>query len=180
MNKYIIIGLVIALIGSFGVTTYLKNENKKLNAEIGIFTNNEYAYQQDLLSLQDSIDGIKGVYKLTIEQFKNSQDKVFQELDKTRKELKIKDNQLKEMTHFAASIKTDTTINITNIINDSCEFDLKIAYNPQTVFEVSNKKINGIDSLKHSSDISASFNGIIYENKQWKESNFFKRLFLFR
>lgn len=122
----------------------------------------------------------RGVYLFSIKQIKNSKDSIVIKLDETRKELKIKDKELKEMTHFAASIKTDTTINITNIINDSCEFDLKIKYNPQTIFEVYNKRINGQDSLTHSSDISSSFQGYVYEKQTWKEPNFFKRLFLFK
>ena len=180
MNKYVIITAVIMLIGSWGFTTYLKYENKKLKGEIEVLFNNNYAYEQDLLSFQDSINNERGVYKLTIGELNTSRDKIVQELNKTKKELNIKDKELKEMTNFAASIKTDTTINITNIINDSCEFNLRIQYNPQTIFNVSNQKINGMDSLRHSSDISASFKGFIYDKSSWKEPNFFKRLFLFK
>lgn len=180
MSKYAIKALIVLLMGSFGVTTYLRYENNKLREEVGTLYNNNYAYEQDYLALQDSMKKDRGVYLFSIKQIKNSKDSIVIKLDETRKELKIKDKELKEMTHFAASIKTDTTINITNIINDSCEFDLKIKYNPQTIFEVYNKRINGQDSLTHSSDISSSFQGYVYEKQTWKEPNFFKRLFLFK
>lgn len=38
MNKYLIIAIVIILIGSFGVTTYLKNENTKLESLVKVST----------------------------------------------------------------------------------------------------------------------------------------------
>lgn len=174
MSKYAIITLIVLLIGSFGVTTYLRYENNKLKEEVGTLYNNNYAYEQDYLALQDSTNKERGVYLFNINQIKNSKDSILIKLNETRKDLKIKDKELKEMTHFAASIKTDTTINITNIINDSCEFDLAIQYNPQTKFTISNKKINGQDSLTHSSDISSSFDGFIYEKNTWKEPNFFR------
>ena len=40
MNKYVIITAVIMLIGSWGFTTYLKYENKKLKGEIEVLFNN--------------------------------------------------------------------------------------------------------------------------------------------
>jgi flagellar biosynthesis regulator FlaF len=162
MNKYVIICAVIVLGLLVGTIKVITKENKKLKDQIELLDNNNYAYEQDIISLQDSINRERGVYTLTIKELKNSQNNILKELDDTRKELKIKDKELEQMTHFNATIKTDTVISITNIINDSCEFNLNIEYNPQTIFKVSNTKINGKDSLRHSSDISASFNAYLY------------------
>ena len=74
MNKYVIITAVIMLIGSWGFTTYLKYENEKLKGEVEVLFNNNYAYGQDLLSLQDSINNERGVYKLTIDELNTSKD----------------------------------------------------------------------------------------------------------
>lgn len=180
MNKYIIIVLLALLIGTGGTLTYLKKTNDTLKKDIEVLYNNNFAYEQELISYKDSIIKERGVFNFTLNQINKSKDSVIIKLNQTRKSLNIKDKELKEMTHFIANMKTDTIINITNIINDSCEFDLRIQYNPQTIFEISNKRINGQDSLRHNSSISSSFDGYIYGKKTWKEPNFFKRLFLFR
>lgn len=180
MKKYINVILIAMFLGLFGVTTHYKKQNYKLQTKVEVLLNNEYAYQQDILGYQDSLFKERGVYKLSLKELSNSKDSSIIELEKIRKENKIKDKEIQEMSHFIAGFKKDTTINITNIINDSCEFDLNIKYNEETKFNISNKKINGQDSLTHSASISSSFNAYIYETKVWKEPKFLNRVIKFK
>lgn len=60
-------------------------------------------------------------FKLTIDQLKNSNDSIFQELNKARKELKIKDSKLKSLQYVSSSFsKVDTiTLKGDTIFKDS-------------------------------------------------------------
>lgn len=50
-------------------------------------------------------------FKLTIDQLKNSNDSIFQELNEARKELKVKDSKLKSLQYVSSSFsKADTII----------------------------------------------------------------------
>lgn len=163
MKQYIILGLAVLFLGLIGITTYFYNQNKKLKATNELFFNNNKAYELEVNGLKDSISGERGVFQLTLKDIQTSQDKTIQELNKAKEQLGIKDNTIKEMNHFVANIHTDTTVIIpTNLVKDSCNFKITIKYNPQTIFYISNKHFNGIDSLTHKADISASFNGFIY------------------
>lgn len=51
-------------------------------------------------------------FKLTIEQLKNSNDSIFQELNKARKELKVKDSRLKSLQYVSSSFSKVDTITL--------------------------------------------------------------------
>lgn len=180
MNKYLKIVPIIFLLLLVGYIGILIKENKNLKQETEILINNQYSYSQDLLSLQDTINNIRGVYKITIRELSESKDNALQEVNKLRNMLNVKDKELKELVHINASIQKDTTMNITTLENDSCEFDLKIEYNPQTIFKIKRYQIDSNAFLEHSANISSSFNAIIYKHSYWKEPVFFKRLFKFK
>ena len=181
MNQYIILGLAVLFLGLIGITTYFYTQNKKLKTANELFFNNNKAYELEVNGLKDSLSGERGVFQLTLKDIQTSQDKTIQELNKAKEQLGIKDNTIKEMNHFIANIHTDTTVVMpNNLVKDSCNFEVTIKYNPQTIFYISNKHFNGVDSLTHKADISASFSGFIYTKNIWKEPNFFKRLFLFK
>lgn len=58
-------------------------------------------------------------FQLTIDQLKHSNDSIFQELDKVRKELKIKDSKLKSLQYISSSFtKSDTIILKDTIFKD--------------------------------------------------------------
>ena len=151
---------------------------KKLKRENDILLNNIKAYENDISTLEDSIESTRITYKLTVADLEKSKDAIVKELNQERKISKVRDKELKELSHLKATAKMDTTIIISK--NDSCEFTAEIRYNDQTVFNVQSRRVNGVDTLFHSADITASFNGITYNKKEWKEPNFFKRLLLFR
>ena len=161
-----------------GTLVYFNARITSLTKENAILNNNNKAYEQELENLEDSLISKRVTYEMTVRELNNSKNKIVKELNNARKEIGIKDKQIKELTHFNSTIQLDTTI-IVNI-NEECEFDTVIEYNPQTVFKVAVTKIDTNTVLRHSADISGSFNAYTYESTEWKESNFFKRLFLFR
>lgn len=177
-KKYLILSLI--FIGLLGTIVFYKYQNNKLKNQVEVLYNNNYAYNQELLTLQDSLENERGVYKFTINELYDSRDKIIIELQKERENLKIKDKEIKEMSYFIANIKTDTIINITQVVNDSCEFDLDIKYNDETKFFISSKRVDNQNLLQHSADISSSFKGYIYTKSTWKEPKFFKRLIKFK
>lgn len=161
-----------------GTLVYFNAKITSLTKENAILNNNNKAYEQELENLEDSLISKRVTYEMTVRELNNSKNKVVKELNNARKEIGIKDKQIKELTHFNSTITLDTTIMVN--INEECEFDTVIEYNPQTVFKVAITKIDTNTVLRHSADISGSFNAYTYESTEWKESNFFKRLFLFR
>lgn len=161
-----------------GTLVHFNAKITSLTKENAILNNNNKAYEQELENLEDSLISKRVTYEMTVRELNNSKNKIVKELNNARKEIGIKDKQIKELTHFNSTIALDTTI-IVNV-NEECEFDTVIEYNPQTVFKVAMTKIDTNTILRHSADISGSFNAYTYESTEWKESNFFKRLFLFR
>lgn len=179
MHKYIIGGLVVlTMISTIFILGKQVSNLKKANT---ILIQNNKAYESDILGLQDSISNIRGTYRVTIGELNTSRDRLLTELNTARRELGIKDKEIRDLLHFKSTIKTDTTVMVKPIIiQDSCEFDIEITYNPQTIFNISMSKEHGKHVIKHSADISASFNIFMYETSEWKEPNFWKRLFLFK
>lgn len=55
-------------------------------------------------------------FKLTIEQLKNSNDSIFQELNEARKELKVKDSKLKSLQYISSSFSKGDTITLRDTI----------------------------------------------------------------
>lgn len=161
-----------------GTLVHFNAKITSLTKENTILNNNNKAYEQELENLEDSLISKRVTYEMTVRELNNSKNKIVKELNNARKEIGIKDKQIKELIHFNSTIALDTTIMIN--INEECQFDTVIEYNPQTVFKVAITKIDTNIILRHSADISGSFNAYTYESTEWKESNFFKRLFLFR
>lgn len=84
-------------------------------------------------------------FKLTIDQLKNSNDSIFQELNKARKELKIKDSKIKSLQYVSSNFsKVDTItlrdtifrnshVNIDTLLSDDW-YSVKVGLkNPSTV-----------------------------------------------
>lgn len=70
-------------------------------------TENVKAYSEQYSTAEKS----NRAFKLTVEQLKASKDSIFQELDATRKELKIKDSRLQSLQYVKSSFaKADTII----------------------------------------------------------------------
>lgn len=106
MKKYLIIATIILftiLIASLGVTI---SQYKKLQEEYSIAAGNAKILLQDKTDLYHNI----GVLQLTIDELKYSNDSILQKLNKARKELKVKDKDIKYLQYMASNIERKDSI----------------------------------------------------------------------
>lgn len=100
--NYIILGIIIILTIRIVTLTQAYNisEKKRIIAE-----NNIKAYTDQYTKVEKN----NRIFQMTISQLKVSKDSIFQELDATRKKLKIKDNKVKELQYISSTFtKVDT------------------------------------------------------------------------
>lgn len=108
MKKYLIIAIII-LIGVIGV---MRQQVKYANEKWETATANMKAYDTQLTA-----EGEKNMaLQLTIDQLGYFKDSVLQELDNTRKQLKIKDKNLKALQAVSSSFTKKDTIQLTDTI----------------------------------------------------------------
>lgn len=107
VKKYIGIGIVI-LAGLLAISTYtLYNRNQDLKEEISISMSNQKAFIAENSSLKEE----NRVFKFTVEQLNYYNDSILQKMNDVRKELKIKDDNLKQMQYLLSEAqKKDTVI----------------------------------------------------------------------
>lgn len=106
MKKYLIIATIILftiLISSLGITI---SQYKKLQEEYSIAAGNAKILLQDKTDLYHNI----GVLQLTIEELKYSNDSILQKLNKARKDLKVKDKDIKYLQYMASNIERKDSI----------------------------------------------------------------------
>lgn len=166
VKKYIKIGIVI-LMGLLAVSTYiLYNRNQDLKEEISVSMSNQKAFIAENSSLKEE----NRVFKFTVEQLNYYNDSILQKMNDVRKELKIKDKDLKQMQYllseatkkdtivFRDTLFRDLTLDIDTIIGDkwySIRLGLKypnlITTNPTFISEkyiIVNKKKETINPPK--------------------------------
>ena len=102
--KIIIAGLMVSLsIGSY----ILYTKNQSLKEELSISVSNEKAFIAKNSSLKDE----NRVFKFTVEQLNYYNDSILQKMNEVRKELKIKDKDLKQMQYLLSeATKKDTIV----------------------------------------------------------------------
>ena len=107
VKKYIRIGIVI-LVSLLAISTYtLCTNNQKLKEEISISMSNQKAFIAENSSLKEE----NRVFKFTVEQLNHYNDSILQKMNEVRKELKIKDRDLKQMQYLLSEAqKKDTTV----------------------------------------------------------------------
>lgn len=107
VKKYIGIGIVI-LAGLLAISTYtLYNRNQDLKEEISISMSNQKAFIAENSSLKEE----NRVFKFTVEQLNYYNDSILQKMNDVRKELQIKDRDLKQMQYLLSEAqKKDTVI----------------------------------------------------------------------
>lgn len=107
VKKYIRIGIVI-LAGLLAISTYtLYNRNQDLKEEISISMSNQKAFIAENSSLKEE----NRVFKFTVEQLNYYNDSILQKMNDVRKELQIKDRDLKQMQYLLSEAqKKDTVI----------------------------------------------------------------------
>lgn len=107
VTKYIRI-IVSALLVSLAIGSYvLYNKNQSLKEELSISISNEKAFIAENSSLKEE----NRVFKFTVEQLNYYNDSILQKMNEVRKELKIKDKDLKQMQYLLSeATKKDTIV----------------------------------------------------------------------
>lgn len=107
MKRHIQI-IAVILISVLGVTTYIQYEKvKSLNIELSISKSNEKAFIEENNELKDR----NLAFKFTIDQINYLNDSLITKMNEVRKELKIKDKDLKQMQYLLSTAqKTDTIV----------------------------------------------------------------------
>ena len=107
VKKYIRIGIVI-LMSLLTIGTYtLYTNNQKLKEEISVSMSNQKAFIAENSSLKEE----NRVFKFTVEQLNYYNDSILQKMNEVRKELKIKDKDLKQMQYLLSeATKKDTIV----------------------------------------------------------------------
>lgn len=158
-----ILGLSVAILLGWGII--LHHQNKKLSESLEMAQNNIEAYQGSLQESQQA----NNVLMLTAQDLQSYNDKLVQELDSVRQELKVKPKKV----HTAA-----TQTQIINVIKykekpDSIREDT-IKFNDLTSVSYSISK----DSIAIGLDVKNKQYLFVYSEKKYKnKKNFIKRLF---
>ena len=107
MKRHIQI-IAVILISALGVTTYIQHKKvKSLNIELSISKSNEKAFIEENNELKDR----NLAFKFTIDQINYLNDSLITKMNEVRKELKIKDKDLKQMQYLLSTAqKTDTIV----------------------------------------------------------------------
>ena len=107
VKRYISIGIVI-LMSLLTVSTYtLYNRNQDFKEEISVLMSNQKAFIAENSSLKDK----NKVFKFTVEQLNYYNDSILQKMNDVRKELSIKDKDLKQMQYLLSeATKKDTIV----------------------------------------------------------------------
>ena len=107
VTKYIRI-IVSALLVSLAIGSYvLYNKNQSLKEELSISISNEKAFIAENSSLKNE----NMVFKFTVEQLNYYNDSILEKMNEVRKELKIKDGNLKQMQYLLSeATKKDTIV----------------------------------------------------------------------
>ena len=115
VKKYIRIGIAI-LVGLLAIGTYtLYTNNQKLKEEISVSMSNQKAFIAENSSLKEE----NRVFKFTVEQLNYYNDSILQKMNDVRKELKIKDKNIKQLQYLlSVSTKKDTVLFTDTIFRD--------------------------------------------------------------
>lgn len=117
MKNYLYIYIALLVITSGIIIGVLLNQRSKTEKKWKDAVENSKAYSE----LFSNSENKNRAFKLSIDQLKNSNDSIFQELNEARKELKVKDSKLKSLQYVSSSFsKVDTiTLKGDTIFKDS-------------------------------------------------------------
>ena len=164
-----VLGLSVGLLLAWGIT--LSKQNKKLSESLEMAQNNIEAYQGSLAGSQQA----NNVLRLDIESLQQQNDKLLQNIDSVRKELKIKSKQI----NTAATQKQVLSVNeskgvqgdLIEILKDTTYND-SIKYNNLTTVHYT----IGKDTVNIGIDLQNTQYLYIYSNREYKN----KKCFLLR
>lgn len=115
VKKYIRIGIVI-LVSLLSISVYiLYTKNQKLKEETSTLMSNQKAFITENSSLKEE----NRVFKFTVEQLNYYNDSILKKMNEVRKELKIKNKNLKQLQYLlSVSTKKDTVLFTDTIFRD--------------------------------------------------------------
>ena len=115
MAKYIKI-IIAILVVSLSIGSYiLYTKNQSLKEELSISASNEKAFIAENSSLKNE----NRAFKFTVEQLNYYNDSILEKMNEVRKELKIKDKNLKQLQYLlSVSTKKDTVLFTDTIFKD--------------------------------------------------------------
>lgn len=129
--RVVVISIICLLTAAiFVLSGQLKNKNEEINR----LSNNIQAYEQIVSNKEEN----NRVLQLTINELNNSKDSLIQQVNEVKKELKVKDKNLKQVQVINTVIK-DT---ITKVITRDRDFSETLKLNPLTTI-----KVNRTDSI---------------------------------
>lgn len=106
LSKYIKI-LVLVIVGILSISTYiLYQNNKSLESQLDISKSNEKAFVIENSGLKDQ----NRAFQFTIEQLEYFNDSLITKMNDVRKELRIKDKDLKQMQYLLSEAQKKDTI----------------------------------------------------------------------
>lgn len=98
---------VLFIVSLLGIGIYTWNERQDLKKEVCTLRNNQKAFIAENSSLKNE----SRAFKFTIEQFNHYNDSILQKMNDVRKELSIKDKNLKQMQYLLSeATKKDTIV----------------------------------------------------------------------
>ena len=164
-----VLGLSVGLLLAWGIT--LSKQNKKLSESLEMAQNNIEAYQGSLAGSQQA----NNVLKLDMESLQQQNDKLLQDIDSVRKELKIKSKQI----NTAATQKQVLSVNeskgvqgdLTEILKDTVYND-SIKYNDLTTVHYT----IGKDTVSVGIDLQNTQYLYVYSTREYKN----KKCFIWR
>lgn len=106
---------VLFIVSLLGIGIYIWNERQDLKKEVCTLRNNQKAFIAENSSLKDE----SRAFKFTIEQLNYYNDSILQKMNDVRKELKIKDKNIKQLQYLlSVSTKKDTVLFTDTIFKD--------------------------------------------------------------
>ena len=106
---------VLFIVSLLGIGIYIWDERQDLKKEICTLRNNQKAFIAENSSLKDE----SRAFKFTIEQLNYYNDSILQKMNNVRKELKIKDKNIKQLQYLlSVSTKKDTVLFTDTIFRD--------------------------------------------------------------
>ena len=112
MKKYIRIIKLVLVILVISVISILVINNRNLRESVSVYDNNFKALNLE----KDSLSKAAIAYRFSVEQLEYINDSIIEDLNNTRKQLQIKDNQILQMQSIKTEISTKDSIFIKDTI----------------------------------------------------------------
>lgn len=169
LSKYLWVAIAVLVVSLSVTTKVLYNKVKTQDNEIGMLTNNVKQYQ----SLASGLYIDNRVLEFKLSDLSHSNDSLVQSLDSTRKALKIKDKQLKQLLSVSTAINDTTDVVLPDSVN--CDFTTELKPNQLTTYKISRvgNKLTHIANIFNRQDL------FVFTTKEYRRyyKNFIVRLF---